>query len=65
MVIVTEFDIGDTVSCGTILDARIVRISMGQSITYTIVYWDDNKAIEYTAYDWELQLEKKMTSKEQ
>jgi len=56
MVIVTEYDVGDTVSCGTINIAKVVGINFRQALTYTITYWDDNKAIDYTAYDWELSL---------
>jgi hypothetical protein len=59
MVIITEFDIGDTVSCGSIKDARIMGINMRQGITYAICYWDDNKSVKYTAYEWELQLVEK------
>jgi hypothetical protein len=64
MVIVSEYDIGDIVSCGTINNARIMGISFRQALTYAITYWDDNKAIDYTAYDWELSLVEKFNKKE-
>jgi hypothetical protein len=59
MVLITEYDIGDKVDCGPIKDARILSIQFRQGITYGITYWDDNKAIDYTAYDWELKIVEK------
>ena len=59
MVIITQFDIGDTVSIGPIHEATIIGIKFYSGITYDINYWDDNKAIIYSAYEWELTLVEK------
>jgi hypothetical protein len=33
-------------------------------VTYDINYWDDNKSIRYTAYEWELNLIEKFENKD-
>lgn len=59
MVIISQFDIGDKVSTGPIHDAIIIGIKFYSGITYDINYWDDNKSIVYSAYEWELSLVEK------
>ena len=56
MVIVTKFDIGDTVRCGPISEAFVTGIQFHSTITYEITYWHDEIATNYTAWDWELAL---------
>ena len=55
MILFTEYDIGDLVKCGPI-EGLITGINFRSAITYLITYWDENKAIDYTAYSWELKL---------
>jgi hypothetical protein len=59
MVIITKFDIGDTVSTGPIHETVVIRIKFYSGITYDVNYWDENKSIIYTAYEWELSLVEK------
>lgn len=59
MVIVTRFDIGDTVRCGPIDEAMVTTINFAVVVTYTLTYWIDRTAVNYTAWDWELELIKK------
>ena len=60
MIIITQFDIGDTVSVGPIHDARIIGIKFYSGVTYDIQYFNDNMTVVYSAYEWELKLVEKM-----
>jgi hypothetical protein len=59
MVLITQFDVGDTVMTGPIHEAKIVGIKFYSGITYDIQYWNDNTSITYSAYEWELKLVEK------
>lgn len=58
MVIITKYDIGDTIKCGPV-EGVIIGLTFYSGLTYAITYWDDNRAVDYTAYEWELQLVEK------
>ena len=63
MMVVTKFDIGDTVKVGP-HEGRVVRIVVGQAITYGVALWIDGQATDYAAYDWELTLVERMVQTE-
>lgn len=61
MIVVTEFDIGDTVYYGPHDNAKIMRIEIFSSahIAYHVQFWLDGTPIECKAYPWELKLVEK------
>lgn len=64
MILVTQFDIGDIVSIGPILEATVIGISYRSAITYDITYWNDRVSNNYTAWEWELTLVQKNSLKD-
>ncbi len=56
MMILTKYSIGDTVRVGP-NEGRVIRITIGsREPLYAVVYWHENQAVEYVAYEWELVL---------
>jgi len=60
MLIVTKFDIGDTVKVGPHTNAKVLKIFISATVTYMVGYWVDDSPNEYIAYDWELTLVEKV-----
>jgi len=63
MIIITNFGLGDTVKVGP-HEGRIQRILVGSATCYLVGYWDEGKAQEYIAFEWELTLIKRMAESE-
>jgi len=55
MVIVTKFDIGDTVKVGP-HEGYIMSIRFTFHCVYEVVFWVEGAPGSYDAYDWELEL---------
>jgi hypothetical protein len=55
MVIVTKFDIGDTVRIGP-HEGRVMSLRYADHAVYEVGFWVDGAPASYDAYDWELEL---------